>query len=52
MPVHINDLIYRKQGTNEFTTTEFWTRPIPTPFLNKPVYVLTSSRTFSGVKSS
>jgi hypothetical protein len=46
-PVHINDLIYRKPGTNDFITTEFWTKPVATTYL-KPVFVLTSSRTFSG----
>jgi C-terminal processing protease CtpA/Prc len=47
-PVHINDLIYRKPGTNEFITTEFWTKSVATPYLRKPVYLLTSKRTFSG----
>jgi hypothetical protein len=47
-PVHINNLIYRKPGTNEFATTEFWTKSVTTPYLRKPVYVLTSKRTFSG----
>jgi hypothetical protein len=47
-PVHINNLIYRKPGTNEFTTTEFWTKSVTTPYLGKPVYILTSKRTFSG----
>jgi hypothetical protein len=47
-PVHINNLIYRKPGTNEFTTTEFWTKSVTTSYLGKPVYILTSKRTFSG----
>jgi len=47
-PVHINNLIYRKPGTNEFTTTEFWTKSVTTSYLSKPVYLLTSRRTFSG----
>jgi hypothetical protein len=47
-PVHINNLIYRKPGTNEFTTTEFWTKSVTTPYLRRPVYILTSKRTFSG----
>jgi len=45
--VHLNDLIFRKPGTNEFTTTEFWTTPVTAPYLRKPVYLLTSERTFS-----
>ena len=47
-PVHINDLIFRKPGTNEFTTTQFWTRPEAATYYKKPVYLLTSKRTFSG----
>jgi peptidase S41-like protein len=47
-PVHLNDLIYRKPGTTEFTTKEFWTKAVNTSYLNKPVYLLTSKRTFSG----
>jgi Peptidase family S41/N-terminal domain of Peptidase_S41 in eukaryotic IRBP len=47
-PVHLNDLIYRKPGTVEFTTKEFWTKAVNTSYLNKPVYLLISKRTFSG----
>ena len=47
-PVHINNLIYRKLGTNEYTITEYWTKPVTTSYLRKPVYLLTSKRTFSG----
>jgi hypothetical protein len=46
--VHINSIVNRKQGTSEFTTEEFWSKPIAPPYLNKPVYVLASKRTFSG----
>jgi C-terminal processing protease CtpA/Prc len=35
-------------GTNEFSTTEFWTKPVSTYYQKKPVYLLTSTRTFSG----
>jgi hypothetical protein len=49
-PVHINDLIFRTAGTNEFITTQSWTKPVPEPFLGKPVYILTSKRTFSGAE--
>ena len=47
-PVHINSFINRKSGTNEFSTKDFYTRPVPTSYLEKPVYLLTSKRTFSG----
>jgi retinol-binding protein 3 len=47
-PVHLNDIIHRKPGTNEFTTTEFWTKAVGTSYQKKPVYLLTSKRTFSG----
>jgi len=45
---HVNDLIWRNAGTDTFRTESFWTRPTPTPYVGKPVYLLTSSRTFSG----
>lgn len=47
-PVHINGFVNRKSGTNEFSTQEFYTRPVPVSYLGKPVYLLTSKRTFSG----
>ena len=47
-PVALNSIVNRTPATNTFTTTEFKTRPVATPYLNKPVYILTSSRTFSG----
>jgi len=45
-PTHINDLYYRKGDR----TTQYWTLPyLPgTRLANQPVFVLTSSRTFSG----
>lgn len=44
-PVHINDLYYRKG--NE--TTEYWTIPVHgKKYIDKPVYVLISGKTFSG----
>lgn len=47
-PVHLNDLYWRKG--NE--TNQFWTKPemAKVKFTNKDVYVLTSSRTFSGAE--
>lgn len=45
-PVHLNDLYFRPANRTE----EFWTKPVVPgrKFLDKDVYVLTSSRTFSG----
>ncbi|HRH42078.1 MAG TPA: S41 family peptidase [Pyrinomonadaceae bacterium] len=47
-PVHLNDLYFRE--SNE--TTEFWTKPTVSGkrYGDKDVYVLTSSRTFSGAE--
>jgi retinol-binding protein 3 len=47
-PVHLNDLFWRQAGK----TDEFWTDPkVPgSKFIDKPVYVLTSNRTFSGAE--
>jgi hypothetical protein len=47
-PVALNSIVNRTPYTDTFTTTEFWTKPVATPFVNKPVYILTSNRTFSG----
>jgi hypothetical protein len=47
-PTHLNDLYDRKKDT----TTQYWTQPyVPGKRLTgKPVYVLTSKRTFSGAE--
>lgn len=47
-PVHLNDLYWRKGNRTE----EFWTTPTVAgkKYLDKDVYVLTSSRTFSGAE--
>jgi len=47
-PVALNSIVNRTPSTNMFTTTEFKTKPVATPYLNKPVYILTSNHTFSG----
>jgi hypothetical protein len=47
-PVQLNSIVHRNAGTETFATAEFWTRPVASPFVGKPVYVLTSARTFSG----
>jgi hypothetical protein len=46
--VHINDIVGRTPGTTEFTRTSAYSEPTPVSFAGVPVYVLTSSRTFSG----
>jgi hypothetical protein len=46
-PVHLDDFVRRKPGTQEFTTEEWWTQGVNTPYLRKPVYVLTSKHVFS-----
>jgi C-terminal processing protease CtpA/Prc len=45
-PVHLNDLYFRKGDKTE----EYWTKPqnVSRHFGDKDIYVLTSSRTFSG----
>jgi hypothetical protein len=46
--VHINDIVGRTPGTTEFTRTSSYSEHTPVSFAGIPVYVLTSSRTFSG----
>lgn len=46
-PVHINDLVWRNPGTSTYRREEFWTKSVPV-FYKKPVYLLSSSKTFSG----
>jgi catechol 2,3-dioxygenase-like lactoylglutathione lyase family enzyme len=46
--VAVNKFISRNPGTETFRTEEFWTSPTPFSYSGKPVYVLTSGRTFSG----
>ena len=46
--VHINDLIYRNPGTETYRRDAFLTQQVPSSYLGKPVYLLTSNRTFSG----
>ena len=46
-PVHIDGDVTRKSGTNEFSTKEYYTSPVPVSYLGKPVYLLTGKRTFS-----
>lgn len=46
--VPINDIVSRVAGTNNFMRESFRREPTPVSFAGAPVYVLTSSRTFSG----
>jgi catechol 2,3-dioxygenase-like lactoylglutathione lyase family enzyme len=46
--VEVNRFIWRNPGTETFRTEEFWSSPTPFSYAGKPVYVLTSSFTFSG----
>jgi hypothetical protein len=47
-PVHINTFINRNPGTDTFRSTDFLSKTTPFSYVGKPVYVLTSGRTFSG----
>jgi hypothetical protein len=51
-PVHIMDTLWRKPGTAVYRADQDFTSPTPTSYLGKPVYVLTSSGTFSGARTS
>jgi hypothetical protein len=45
-PVQLNSVVQRVPRTaNQFIRERFWTRPVATPYLNKPVYILTNART-------
>ena len=47
-PIHLNDLYWRAGNKTE----EFWTKPekAAKKYTDKPIYVLTSNRTFSGAE--
>jgi hypothetical protein len=47
-PMHLNDIVSRVAGTTEFRRQAFNSQPTPVSFAGRPVYVLTSKRTFSG----
>lgn len=47
-PVHVNDLLWRKPGTDEHRRDVFRTEATPSSYLAKPVVLLTGPRTFSG----
>jgi hypothetical protein len=46
--VHINTFINRIPGTGTFRSQDFWSEITPFSYAGKPVFVLTSDRTFSG----
>jgi hypothetical protein len=47
-PVPVNRFVWRNPNTETFRTEEFLSSPTPYWYRDKPVYVLTSARTFSG----
>jgi len=47
-PVHVNDLIWRKEGTTDYDRQVFSTSPTPVSYRGKPIYLLTGPGTFSG----
>jgi hypothetical protein len=47
-PVAVNKFIARNRGTDTFRSQEFFSSATPFSYAGKPVYVLTSSNTFSG----
>ena len=47
-PVAVNRFVWRNPNTETFRTEEFMSSPTPYWYRDKPVYVLTSARTFSG----
>ena len=47
-PIAVNRFVWRNPGTETFRTEDFMSSPTPYWYRDKPVYVLTSARTFSG----
>jgi hypothetical protein len=47
-PIAVNKFVWRNPNTETFRTEEFMSSPTPYWYRDKPVYVLTSARTFSG----
>jgi len=47
-PIVVNKFFWRNPGTETFRTEEFMSTATPYWYRDKPVYVLTSGRTFSG----
>ena len=47
-PVHVNDIVWRKAKTEDYSRETFFSSPTPVSYGNKPVYLLISGDTFSG----
>jgi len=47
-PIHLNDLLWREAGTENYRREEFRTEVTPLNYLNKHVVILTGPKTFSG----
>lgn len=48
-PLHLNDIFRRTPGTDEMQVRQYWNVPVGGPlYLERPVYILTDARTFSG----
>ncbi len=47
-PVHVNDLIWRKPGTEDYDRQVFSTSATPVSYHGKPVFLVTGPETFSG----
>ncbi len=47
-PIQLSETITRKPGTNEFDRRIFSTEPTSVSYVGKPVFLITSPRTFSG----
>jgi hypothetical protein len=52
VPVHLNDLEWRKEGMSEYTLTQWWVLPYVTGprYVDKEVYVLASHGTLSAAE--
>jgi hypothetical protein len=50
--VELNTVVERVPRTaNQFIRAHHWTRPVATPYLNKPVYLLTGTGTYSAAEA-
>lgn len=47
-PIHVNDLLWRKPGTEDYRRDVFQTEATPSSYLARPVVLLTGPGTFSG----
>lgn len=49
-PIHLNSFVVRNRGAADFRAEEFWSRPTPTHYLDKPAYILVGPETFSAAE--